>query len=123
VAIFSIINKQPEGARDHFDTQIRIKLMQEPVVPERGGMLPSLSQTSVFSNSQKNLTQIGASTQDKSQVDANYSSKLSNVEAQRIMSVLQEGQRKIALLSLIPEAVDRKVVSVLGNEIAGSIQV
>ncbi|KAJ1547420.1 hypothetical protein HK096_003031, partial [Nowakowskiella sp. JEL0078] len=44
--------------------------------------------------------------------DQSFSSKLTNVEAQRIMAVLQEAQRKVNLISLIPEHMDRRVQSI-----------
>ncbi|KAI9348774.1 IQ domain-containing protein D-like protein [Zopfochytrium polystomum] len=48
--------------------------------------------------------------------DGGFSSKLTNVEAQRVMSVLQEMQRKVHLMGMIPEAVDRKVATIFPAE-------
>lgn len=48
--------------------------------------------------------------------DSSFSSKLTNVEAQRIMSVLQEAQRKVRLIGMIPEVVDRKVTAIFGQD-------
>eukprot|EP00842_Homolaphlyctis_polyrhiza_P006363 jgi/Hompol1/6728/HPOL_005057-RA len=48
--------------------------------------------------------------------DFSYSSKLTNVEAQRIMAVLQELQRKVYLIGLLPDVMDRRVSTVFGGE-------
>nr|KAJ3422260.1 hypothetical protein HK105_000469 [Polyrhizophydium stewartii] len=48
--------------------------------------------------------------------DTSYSSKLTNVEAQRIMAVLQELQRKVYLIGLLPDVMDRRVSTVFGGE-------
>ncbi|KAI8898298.1 hypothetical protein BC833DRAFT_442342 [Globomyces pollinis-pini] len=48
--------------------------------------------------------------------DFSYSSKLTNVEAQRIMSVLQEIQKKVQLIGLIPDTLDRKTSTVLSGD-------
>lgn len=48
--------------------------------------------------------------------DFSYTGKLTNVEAQRIMAVLQEIQKKIHLIGLFPDAADRKVASVLNGD-------
>ena len=48
--------------------------------------------------------------------DLSYSGKLTNVEAQRIMAVLQEIQKKVSLIGLLPDASDRKISSVLTGD-------
>ncbi|KAJ3275766.1 hypothetical protein HDV01_007233 [Terramyces sp. JEL0728] len=48
--------------------------------------------------------------------DFSYSSKLTNVEAQRIMAVLQEIQKKVYLMGLIPENMDKKTSTVLTGD-------
>ncbi|KAJ3267648.1 hypothetical protein HK104_005730 [Borealophlyctis nickersoniae] len=48
--------------------------------------------------------------------DFSFSSKLTNVEAQRIMSVLQETQKKVQLIGLLPDFMDRRVSAVFGGE-------
>ncbi|KAJ3045560.1 hypothetical protein HDV00_009217 [Rhizophlyctis rosea] len=48
--------------------------------------------------------------------DPSFSSKLTNVEAQRIMSVLQDVQKKVQLIGLLPDHMDRRVSSVFGGE-------
>jgi hypothetical protein len=55
--------------------------------------------------------------------DGTFSTKLTNVEAQRIMSVLQEAQKKVLLIGFLPDTVDRKVSTVLGNEAVALITV
>jgi hypothetical protein len=54
--------------------------------------------------------------------DTNFS-KLTNVEAQRVMSVLQECQRKILLLSLLPDYIDKRVTVLFGAELTALVQV
>ncbi|KAJ3258002.1 hypothetical protein HK103_004136 [Boothiomyces macroporosus] len=48
--------------------------------------------------------------------DFSYSSKLTNVESQRIMAVLQEIQKKVYLMGLIPEIMDKKTSTVLTGD-------
>ncbi|KAH9276901.1 hypothetical protein BASA83_000413 [Batrachochytrium salamandrivorans] len=48
--------------------------------------------------------------------DSLYSSKLTNLEAQRIMAVQYEMQRKIVLVGLLPDVTDRRVSTVFGSE-------
>jgi hypothetical protein len=48
--------------------------------------------------------------------DFSYSSKLTNVEAQRIMAVLQEMQKKVHLVGLIQDNLDKRTPSVLNGE-------
>jgi hypothetical protein len=48
--------------------------------------------------------------------DNSFSSKLTNVEAQRIMSVLQEAQKKVQLVGLIPDVIDRRISTVFGGK-------
>jgi hypothetical protein len=44
------------------------------------------------------------------------SGKLSNIEAQRIISVLQEIQRKVGQIGLLPDIIDNRVSSVFGGD-------
>ncbi|KAI8815973.1 uncharacterized protein EV422DRAFT_337870 [Fimicolochytrium jonesii] len=49
------------------------------------------------------------------------SSKLTNVEAQRILSVVVETQRKVQLVGLLPDAMDRRMGTVFVGEIVGGL--
>ncbi|KAI9014789.1 hypothetical protein BC832DRAFT_169558 [Gaertneriomyces semiglobifer] len=53
--------------------------------------------------------------------NAALSGKLTNVEAQRIMSVLLEAQKKVQLIGWMPDVVDRRTSTVLGTEAAAVI--
>jgi hypothetical protein len=48
--------------------------------------------------------------------EISYSSKLSNVESQRIMAVLQELQRKVQLIGFLPENNDKKLSTALNGD-------
>ncbi|ORY39943.1 hypothetical protein BCR33DRAFT_853067 [Rhizoclosmatium globosum] len=48
--------------------------------------------------------------------DSQLTGKLINVEAQRIMSVLQEAQRKVMVIGMLPDEVDRRVSTVFAAE-------
>lgn len=48
--------------------------------------------------------------------DFSYSSKLTNVEAQRIMAVLQEIQKKVHLVGMIQDTMDKRMPSALSGE-------
>ena len=86
--------------------------------------LPSIPRASVYGGSDA-----GRST--NSQTDAiipaveevAMSGKLANVEAQRIMSVLQEVQRKVQQIGLLPDVIDKRVSSVFGGETFNLIKV
>ncbi|KAG5455838.1 MAG: hypothetical protein BJ554DRAFT_4601, partial [Olpidium bornovanus] len=54
--------------------------------------------------------------------ELNFAGKLSNVEAQRIMSVLQDVQRKVILVGMLPDTMDRRVSSVFGQEVTMMLQ-
>ncbi|KAI9106170.1 hypothetical protein DFS34DRAFT_49535 [Phlyctochytrium arcticum] len=49
------------------------------------------------------------------------SSKLTNVEAQRIMSVLVEAQRKVQLIGLLPDVMDRRMGTVFSADTFSTI--
>ena len=48
--------------------------------------------------------------------DAPFHSKLSNIESQRIMAVLQEIQKKVYLIGLLQEGTDKKLQPLLSAE-------
>ena len=48
--------------------------------------------------------------------DNSFSNKLTNVEAQRIISVLQEAQKKVQLIGYLPDTIDRRVSTVFSGE-------
>lgn len=50
-------------------------------------------------------------------VNSGALSKLSNVEAQRIMSVLNEIQRKVLLVGLLPDHLDRRTANIFTGEL------
>lgn len=50
-------------------------------------------------------------------------SKLKNVDAQRILAVLQEAQRKIALMALLPVRMDARLTMVFGEEFSTLVNV
>jgi hypothetical protein len=52
-----------------------------------------------------------------------YSSKLTNVEAQRIMAVLQEIQKKVNILGLIPSTIDKRFSTVFNSNITTVVKV
>lgn len=52
----------------------------------------------------------------KSDEESSISGKLSNIEAQRIISVVQEIQRKVSQIGQLPDIMDNRVSSVFGGE-------
>ena len=86
-----------------------------PIIPEttppRDSTLHSLSSRPTTTNPEQPAE------------DPSFSSKLTNVEAQRIMSVLQDMQRKVQLIGLLPDHMDRRVSSVFGGETVAVITV
>jgi DNA repair exonuclease SbcCD ATPase subunit len=48
--------------------------------------------------------------------EISYSSKLTNVESQRIMAVLQEIQKKVQLIGMLPDINDKKISTVMTGE-------
>lgn len=54
--------------------------------------------------------------------EVSYSSKLTNVEAQRIMSVIQDIQRKIQIINLLPEATDRRPATVFNMDTLSALK-
>jgi hypothetical protein len=48
--------------------------------------------------------------------ESSISGKLSNIEAQRIISVVQEIQRKVSHIGQLPDIMDNRVSSVFGGE-------
>ena len=79
---------------------------------------PTLSKTPVLPSIKKETNTISfeQSIASNGIEDFSYSGKLTNVEAQRIMAVLQEIQKKVAVIGLFPDATERKVASVLNGE-------
>jgi DNA repair exonuclease SbcCD ATPase subunit len=55
-------------------------------------------------------------TQGHQDSDISYSSKLTNVESQRIMAVLQEIQKKVQLIGMLPDSSDKKISTVLTGD-------
>ncbi|KAJ3129957.1 hypothetical protein HK098_007223 [Nowakowskiella sp. JEL0407] len=53
--------------------------------------------------------------------DFSFSSKLTNVEAQRIISVIQDVQKKVSLINLLPDFLDRRVQSVFSSDTVNMI--
>ena len=51
------------------------------------------------------------------------SGKLTNVEGQRIMTVIQEIQRKVQMVGLLPDVIDKRVSSVFGGDTFSLIKV
>lgn len=70
----------------------------------------------------KSQLQTGDSTTTGAEEDVG-SAKLNNVEAQRVMAVISEMQKKVQLIGLLPDVVDRRVSSVFGPESMATIQV
>ena len=52
----------------------------------------------------------------KGDEESSISGKLSNIEAQRIISVIQEIQKKVSQIGLLPDIMDNRVSSVFGGE-------
>ncbi|KAI8909413.1 hypothetical protein DFJ77DRAFT_472408 [Powellomyces hirtus] len=52
---------------------------------------------------------------------ASFSSKLTNIEAQRVMSVLMDMQRKVQLVGLLPDSMDRRMSTIFSAEIFAAI--
>ncbi|KAJ3154004.1 hypothetical protein HDU89_008871 [Geranomyces variabilis] len=50
-----------------------------------------------------------------------FSNKLTNVEAQRVMSVLMEMQKKVQLVGLLPDSMDRRMSTIFSQEISAAI--
>ncbi|KAJ3066695.1 hypothetical protein HDU98_010015 [Podochytrium sp. JEL0797] len=75
-------------------------------------------------DSTTDLQQLQPTTAVPSMVDDSVlTGKLINVEAQRIMSVLQEAQRKVLVMGLLPDEVDRRVSNVFAAETVALIGV
>ena len=55
--------------------------------------------------------------------EISYSSKLASVEAQRIMAVIQEIQKKVALIGIVPETMTRTTSSVLSGDALSLLKV
>ena len=53
--------------------------------------------------------------------DSNGYNKLTNVEAQRIMSVLNEIHKKVALIGSLPDHLDRRVSTVFSGDLLNII--
>jgi hypothetical protein len=79
---------------------------------------PTMSKTPILPSikREKNKTTFEQSNNSKGIDDFSYSGKLTNAEAQRIMAVLQEIQRKVAIIGFFPDATERKVASILTGE-------
>ncbi|KAJ3414692.1 hypothetical protein HDV05_006227 [Chytridiales sp. JEL 0842] len=105
---------------------------KEAPLPPIGSALISkhsqqLDQPHVSSNAQLHHQQSSANTNTAANTNtieegASFSTKLTNVEAQRIMSVLQEAQKKVLLIGFLPDVVDRRVSTVLGADAVALIQ-
>lgn len=96
--------------------------IQEKSVGENYNILPPIgrgSQASISPIPQDTTVQSGAGFAE----EFSYSSKLTNVEGQRIMAVIQELQRKVYLIGLLPDAMDRRVSTVFGNDTFNIIKV
>lgn len=52
----------------------------------------------------------------KGDEEPSISGKLSNIEAQRIISVVQEVQRKVSQIGQLPDIMDNRVASVFGGD-------
>ncbi|KAJ3006224.1 hypothetical protein HKX48_000241, partial [Thoreauomyces humboldtii] len=52
---------------------------------------------------------------------ASFFSKLTNVEAQRVMSVLMEMQRKVQLVGLLPDSMDRRMSTLFSADMFSAI--
>lgn len=81
--------------------------------------LPSLGKNSVLPEIRKDI-QFESDTVTGEEFS--YSSKLTNVEAQRIMAVLQEIQKKILIIGLLPDVNDRKLATVLSGSIVQMVK-
>ncbi|KXS21868.1 hypothetical protein M427DRAFT_280615 [Gonapodya prolifera JEL478] len=53
---------------------------------------------------------------------ANLAAKLPTPQAQRVLAVLQELQRKVLLVGMLPDTIDRKVTTVFGPELTSVLQ-
>ncbi|KAJ3129096.1 hypothetical protein HK100_008835 [Physocladia obscura] len=92
-----------------------IKSTQQQIFPA----LPQLSLAPEEQQQQQQQQQLQLSEHQQTSIiieDVGLTGKLVNVEAQRVMSVLQEAQRKIAIIGLLPDEVDRRVSTVFGAE-------
>ena len=93
---------------------------KEPPLPS----IPSLHQSQYGSNTRSsffvdNRTSAFMPDQSlnlKSEEEVSISGKLSNIEAQRIISVIQEVQKKVSQIGLLPDIMDNRVSSVFGSE-------
>jgi hypothetical protein len=84
----------------------------------------AISVTAETSAANNGFAESAVPTNDTSLLDdTSFSSKLTNVEAQRIMSVLQEAQRKVRLIGMIPEVIDRKVTAIFSQDTVAVISV
>ncbi|KAJ3088216.1 hypothetical protein HK102_009268 [Quaeritorhiza haematococci] len=72
-------------------------------------MFPPIFQGTPDESSNRPQFQLG-------QDDPPSSLKLSNVEAQRIMSVLSEAEKKVHIIGLLPDVIDRRAASVFPAE-------
>ncbi|KAI8609551.1 hypothetical protein BC830DRAFT_1173457 [Chytriomyces sp. MP71] len=86
---------------------------KEPPLPPIG-LTPNLMPRA--SSVMAPLVQSGSENTTLPIIDDSLTGKLINVEAQRIMSVLQEAQKKVAIVGLLPDEVDRRVATVFSAE-------
>ena len=80
--------------------------------------LPSINRNSVYG-----VFDLNHFSKSDGPEESSISGKLSNIEAQRIISVLQEIQRKVGQIGLLPDIIDNRVSSVFGGETYALIRV
>ncbi|KAJ3248281.1 hypothetical protein HDU78_001287 [Chytriomyces hyalinus] len=68
------------------------------------------SASTIHGSEMSNISVVGSA------IDESLTGKLINVEAQRIMSVLQEAQKKVAVIGLLPDEVDRRVATMFNSD-------
>lgn len=94
---------------------------EPPLPPIHRGSVYVPSESGRFSTASQNDS--AANNPAFDDISMSISGKLSNVEAQRIISVLQEIQRKVQLIGLLPDVIDKRVSAVFGGETFNLIKV
>ncbi|TPX58770.1 hypothetical protein SpCBS45565_g07916 [Spizellomyces sp. 'palustris'] len=94
---------------------------REPPLPPIRGILGTETGDSGRNSMTRQSTPFRPSTFNQDPVgtasdNTGFSSKLTIVEAQRIMSVLVEAQRKVQLIGLLPDVMDRRMATVFSGD-------
>jgi hypothetical protein len=84
---------------------------KEPPLPS----IPSYNRASILVDNRSSIFSPDPLSNQKDE-ESSISGKLSNIEAQRIISVIQEIQKKVSQIDQLPDVMDNRVSSVFGGE-------